>query len=118
MTTLNERLQIFSQALSEQPEKFNLQDLKDLAKTLAELAESKEKEDKKKLNNWFRNHEAVTDTIDNLTETKEINQSPPPSVSSEAGIIQNMFELAAKNQEIINEKQQGEQDNSKGNKDS
>ena len=110
MTTLNERLQIFSQALSEQPEKFNLQDLEDLAKILAELTQSSEDEARKKLNSWFRNHEVVTDTIDNLTPTKEINTSPRPPVSREAGIIQNILELEVKTQQIIqNEKEQGDE---------
>lgn len=118
MTTLNERLQIFTQALSEQPERFKLEDLEDLATTLTELAQPTEEEAKEKLNSWFRNHEAVTDAIDNFTGTKEIHQSPRPPVSSEAGIIQNIFELTAiVNETIENKKEGGGQDKSKANED-
>ena len=116
MITLNERLQIFVQALNEQPERFKLEDLEDLATTLAELSQPTEEEARKKLNSWFRNHEAVTDAIDNLTATKEINQSPRPPVSGEIGIIRNILELQAKTQETIkNQKEGREQENSKAN---
>lgn len=113
MITLNERLQFFAQTLNEQPKQFQLEDLEELDATLANLAQATEEEATKKLNIWFRNHESVTDAIDNLAATREINQSLRLPASSEAGILQNMFELRTQVKETIENKKQGEQDKSK-----
>ncbi|NEO94704.1 MAG: hypothetical protein F6K56_32750 [Moorea sp. SIO3G5] len=98
-------IQVFTQALKTHSEKFELKDLQDLDQLLATLDTPTEAELDQMLTDWLQTHTEVRDTVLPFAETnKELKRSPDLPPNSEAGILQNLFELRQTNQEIIKAK--------------
>ncbi|NEO38178.1 MAG: hypothetical protein F6J90_18325 [Moorea sp. SIOASIH] len=108
-------IQAFTQALKTHSEKFEIEDLQDLSQILSPLDTPTEDELDDLLTDWLQTHTEVRDTVLPFAETdKELNTSPKLPSNSEAGIIQNLFELRQTNQEVIKAKtNQQDQDKSK-----
>ncbi|NEO39721.1 MAG: hypothetical protein F6J90_26685 [Moorea sp. SIOASIH] len=108
-------IKVFTQAIKNYSEKFELKDLQDLDQLLETLDTPTEAELDQILTNWLQIHTEVRDTLRRFAETnKELNNSPKLPSNSEASILQNLFELRQTNQEVIKAKTKQQQpDNSK-----
>ncbi|NEO03563.1 MAG: hypothetical protein F6K50_52235 [Moorea sp. SIO3I7] len=107
-------IQVFPQVLKMHSEKFELEDLQDLGQFLAYLDTKTEKKELVDLmENWFKIHKQVRDTIRQFAKNRELKNSRELPPNSEAGILQNLFELRQTLTETIKAKtNQQDQDNS------
>ncbi|NEO11534.1 MULTISPECIES: hypothetical protein [unclassified Moorena] len=97
-------IQVFTQALKTHSKKFELIDLQDLDQLLATLETPTEAELDQILTNWLQTHTEVRDTLRRFDDQRELKNSPKLPSNSEAGILENLFELRQTNQEIIKAK--------------
>ena len=97
-------IQVSPQVIKNNSDKFELEDLQDLEQVLAALDTKTEAELEQLLTDWFKTHKQVRDTIRKFTKNRELNGSPELPPNSEAGILQNLFELRQTNQEVIKAK--------------
>ena len=104
-------IQIFPEVLKNKAEIFKLEDLQDLDQTLTALDNQPEAEVVEQVKAWFRNHREARDSLIQfasanyeLEELKELKTSPLPPPSSEASILQNLFELRQTNQDFLKAK--------------
>jgi hypothetical protein len=103
---LAEIIQSFPHALKTQPQRFNIEDLQDLDTILADLDYETDKV-VENVKHWFKTHTNARDTLIQLaSSTRQVNSSPRQPASSEAAIIQNLFELRQINQEILRQNNQ------------
>ncbi|WP_017721781.1 hypothetical protein [Kamptonema formosum] len=95
-------IQVFPEALKKQPQNFDIQDLQDLDAILAGL-DTQPKETIKKLEEeWFLEHEKLTETLTWFAERKrEIGKLTPKPLNSEAEILENLFELRQTNRDTL-----------------
>jgi hypothetical protein len=101
-----ELIQIFPHALKTNPQIFDIKDLQDLDIILADL-EHEVDEVVEKVKNWFKTHKNARDALSQFASpTRQVNSSPRQRASSEAAIIQNLFELRQTNQEILRKNNQ------------
>lgn len=101
-----ELIQNFPDALKTKPLIFDIKDLQDLDIILADLDHEVD-ELVEKVKNWFRTHTNARDAlIQFASPTRQVNSSPRQPASSEAAIIQNLFELRQTNQEILRQNNQ------------
>ncbi|NEO91925.1 MAG: hypothetical protein F6K56_17430 [Moorea sp. SIO3G5] len=107
-------IQGFTQALKTDSEKFKIEDLQDLDQVLAALDTPTEDELNELIKTWLKKHKQVRDAVLPFAQTtQELKKSPEPPPNSEAGILENLFELRQTNQEIIKAKtNQQDQDKS------
>lgn len=101
-----ELIQVFPQVLKTKPEIFKVEDLQDLDKTLTALDNQPEAEVVEQVKDWFRTHTEARDTLSQFAgaNLKELKTSSLPPPSSEASILQNLFELRQTNQDILKAK--------------
>jgi hypothetical protein len=98
-------IQVFPEALKKQPQKFDIQDLQDLDAILAGLETAPEETIKKLEEEWFGEHDKLTDTLILFAERKrEIGKLPPKPPISEAEILENLFELRKTNRKTLADK--------------
>ncbi|MGH2415903.1 MAG: hypothetical protein ACRDEA_19885 [Microcystaceae cyanobacterium] len=102
-----ELIQIFPDALKTQPQIFDIKDLQELDIILADLDHEVDEVVVEKVKNWFKTHTNARDTlIQFASPSRQVNSSPRQRASSEAAMIQNLFELRQTNQEILRQNNQ------------
>ncbi|MUG91940.1 hypothetical protein F7734_05475 [Scytonema sp. UIC 10036] len=101
-----ELIQNFPYALKTEPQKFNIEDLQDLDRILADLDREPD-EVIQKVKNWFMSHTNARDDIIRIASpTRQVNVLPRQAPSREATIIQNLFELRETNREVLRQNNQ------------
>ncbi|NEO80030.1 hypothetical protein [Moorena sp. SIO4G3] len=107
-------IQGFTQALKTDYEKFKIEDLQDLDQVLAALDTPTEDELNELIKTWLKKHKQVRDAVLPFAQTtQELKKSPKLPPNSEAGILENLFELRQTNQKVIKAKtNQQDQDKS------
>lgn len=95
-------IQVFPKALKKEPQNFDIQDLQDLDAILAGLDTQREETIKKLEEEWFGEHDKLTDTLIWFAErNREIGKLPPKPLSGEAEILENLFELRKTNRDTL-----------------
>lgn len=95
-------IQVFPKALKKEPQNFDIQDLQDLDAILAGLETAPKETIKTLEEEWFIEHDKLTETLTWFAErNRQIGKLPPKPPSGESEILENLFELRQTNRDTL-----------------